>query len=641
MDNTIMSQILNFLSSYWWAIAGLLAIVFYAPILRLLFGMVIVPEDKIGKVTKKFVLFGDHKNLAGDRIIATNGEAGFQSKVLSPGLHWWYWPWQYEIDMTSFIEIPEGHIGLVTSKDGAVLPTGRILARKVDCDNYQDAEMFLKNGGQRGRQSAYIPTGVYKINTHLFDVSVVEQVNIQEGMVGIIQTLDGSPLESGHIAGREIANDVHNNFQNFDAFLESGGNKGIQQQVIQAGSYYLNPWAVKVEEVPLTEIPIGTVGVVMSFFGDDGVDVTGKDFRHGNLVTKGHRGVLSEPLNPGKYPINKYTAKVEIVPTTNLVLNWANARNESHNLDKHLSTITVRSKDGFQFNIDVSQIIHIPMLEAPKVIARFGSMNNLVSQVLEPTIGNYFRNSAQDSDAISFLISRQERQKAAKEHISKVLDEYNVHAVDTLIGDIVPPDELMKTLTDRKIAEQQEITFEIQKKAQQKRQTLERETAIAEMQEEVVKSEQGVMIAEKIADAVVKKQRGDSESITIAAEADARATEMRAKAESTRITLIGMAESEAILARGKSNAESYRLAVEAMGKENFTSYKMTEEIGKSKMKLIPDVLIGGGNGGGGTALEGLLGLQLMDRMGKGISTDVVETKADVVTDEKSDDKKKK
>jgi hypothetical protein len=50
-------------------------------------------------------------------------------------------------------------------------------------------------------------------------------------------------------------------------------------------------------------------------------------------------------------------------------------------------------------------------------------MSNLVSQVLEPTIGNYFRNSAQDSDVISFLSTRQTRQNAAKDSISKVLEE--------------------------------------------------------------------------------------------------------------------------------------------------------------------------------------------------------------------------
>ena len=614
----MLNTILNFMSSYWWILAIVLSAVFYKSIFRL-FGIVIVPEDKIGLVTKKFVLFGANKELSGDRIIATNGEAGLQSDYLAPGIHYFKWPWQYQIDMTGFVVVPEGHIGLVNSKDGKIIQTGRILARRVECENYQDAKGFLDNGGQKGRQSAFIPNGVYKINTHLFEVSVVKQANIQDNMVGIVTTLDGDPLPEGAIAGKIIDNSTHKNFQNFDMFLENGGNRGLQQQIIQAGSYNLNPWAVQVEEMPMTEVPIGNVGVVMSFYGEEGVDVTGSNFKHGNLVSKGQKGVLAEPLNPGKYPINRYTTKVEVVPTTNLVLNWASARTESHNLDKNLSTITVRSKDGFQFNLDVSQIIHIPMTEAPKVIARFGNMNNLVSQVLEPTIGNYFRNSAQSADAISFLSSRQERQTEAKMHISRVLEEYNVHAVDTLIGDITPPESLMKTLTDRKIAEEQQITFETQRKAQEKRQTLEKETAIAEMQKEVVKAEQGVMIAERTADAVVKKQKGDSQAVKIAAEADAESISLRAKAESTRIALTGQAESEKILAIGQANAESYRLAVDAMGKENFTSYKMTEEIGKSGIKLMPELLIQGGNGGGGSSIDGLLGLQILDKMGKSMT----------------------
>lgn len=611
-----MENLTNILS-YWWILPIVLSVVLYRFIFRL-FGVVIVPEDKIGLVTKKFVLFGPNKELSGDRIIATNGEAGFQSKMLSPGLHFWYWPWQYEVDMQSFVVIPEGHIGLVNAKDGLIIKTGRILARRVECNNYQDAVAFLNNGGQKGRQSAFIPNGVYKINTFLFEVSIVKQAQIQDNMVGIVTTLDGEPLEDGTIAGKMVDNSLHNNFQDFDEFLENGGNRGLQHQIIQAGSYNLNPWAVQVEELPMTEVPIGNVGVVMSYYGKEGIDVTGANFKHGNLVSKGQKGVWAEPLNPGKYPINKYTTKVEVVPTTNLVLNWANARNESHNLDKNLNTITVRSKDGFTFNLDVSQIIHIPMNEAPKVIARFGNMNNLVSQVLEPTIGNYFRNSAQGSDAISFLTSRVERQNESKLHISKVLEEYNVHAVDTLIGDITPPAALMETLTSRKIAQEQIITFENQKKAQVQRQSLEKETAIADMQKEVVKAEQGVAIAERTADAVVKKQRGDSEAIKIEAEANAQATKLKAEAESTRISLTGQAESESILAKGKATAESYKLAVEAMGEENFTTYKVTEEIGKNHIKLIPDVLINGSNGGG--SLEGLLGLQVSEMLGRKINS---------------------
>jgi uncharacterized membrane protein YqiK len=412
----------NLILTYWWVLLIIVSIALYKYILRFLFGMVIVPEDRVGLVTKKFILFGNNKELPDGRIIATKGEAGFQAKTLAPGLYFWKWFWQYDVTMEKFTIIPEGKIGLVLSKDGAEIPTGNILGQRVECDNFQDASKFLIDGGQRGRQATYITAGSYRINTMLFQISITDMVRIQESMVGIVTTLDGLPIEAGQIAGKLI--EGHNNFQDFDKFIKNAGNRGLQPQVILAGSYNLNSWALQVEEIPMTEISIGFVGVVISYIGQEGSDLTGVDFKHGNIVEKGFKGVWLQPLGPGKYPINKYIMKVELVPTTNLVLNWASARSEAHNLDKNLSTITVRSKDGFPFNLDVAQIIHVPTTEAPKVIARFGNMVNLVSQVLEPTIGNYFRNSAQDSDVIAFLSTRKERQESAKAHIKRVLDEY-------------------------------------------------------------------------------------------------------------------------------------------------------------------------------------------------------------------------
>ncbi len=610
----------TFFASYWWILLLVVILALYKYVLRFLFGVVIVPEDKIGLVTKKFVLFGEHKELPDGRIIAIQGEAGFQAKALAPGLYFWKWFWQYDVTMEKFTVIPEGQIGLVLAKDGAEIPTGNILGQRVECDNFQDADKFLTNGGERGRQTAYITAGSYRINSLLFQVSITDMVRIKESMVGIITTLDGLPIEADQIAGKLISG--HNNFQDFDLFLRNGGNRGLQPQVILAGSYNLNPWAVQVEEIPMTEIPIGFVGVVISYIGQEGNDLTGSEFKHGNIVEKGRKGVWLEPMGPGKYPVNKYIMKVELVPTTNLVLNWASARSEAHNLDKNLSTITVRSKDGFPFNLDVAQIIHVPTTEAPKVIARFGNMVNLVSQVLEPTIGNYFRNSAQDSDVIAFLSTRKERQESAKAHIKKVLDEYNVNAVDTLIGDIAPPESLMKTLTDRKIAEEQKVTYDTQKQAQETRQGMEKETAIADMQKDIVKAQQSVEIAERTASATVKKAEGDATSVKLAVSAEAEATKLRAQAEAEaiklkasaqaeQISLTGDAEAGKILAVGKSTAEAYELAVKALGGENFTRYKITEELSKGHIKLIPDILIGGNNGGG-NAIDGLLGLKLME-----------------------------
>jgi len=620
---------------YWWVLAIILALLLYKLFFRI-FGIIIIPENRIGLVTKKFVLVGKNRELPEGRIIAVNGEAGYQARTLAPGIYFWYWIWQYNVTMQPFTVIPEGKIGLVVAKDGSELETGRILARKVECDSFQDAEGFIRNGGRKGRQTAYITAGLYRINTFLFDVLITDLMKIEDNMVGIVTTLDGMPLEEGAIAGKYVQS--HNNFQDTDSFLANGGNKGLQPQVILAGSYYLNPWFVKVEQTKMTEIPIGYVGVVISYIGEEGKDLSGVEFRHGNIVSKNQKGVWAEPLGPGKYPINNYIMRVEFVPTTNLVLNWASARTEAHQLDKHLSTITVRSKDGFPFNLDVSQIIHIPTTEAPKVIARFGNMSNLVGQVLEPTIGNYFRNSAQDADVIDFLKGRKERQQSARTHISNVLEQYNVHGVDTLIGDIVPPESLMKTLTERKLAEEQKVTYETQKKAQETRQSLEKETAIAEIQKDIVKADQGVLIAQRIADASVKKAEGeassvkiqagaDAEKIKLTAGAEAERTKMLANAESQkvkaladaeaeRISLTGNAEAEKILAIGKSNAESYRLAVESMGGQNFTQLKVMESIGRDRVKIIPDVLIAGGGDGANGPISGLLGLKLMEELSK-------------------------
>jgi len=631
-----MSKFVEFMHNYWWVLPIVASLIMYKWVFRL-FGVIIVPESQIGLVTKKFVLFGKEKSLPDGRIIATKGEAGFHAKTLAPGLYFGFWPWQFEVKLVDFTIIPQGKIGLVSSKDGVVPNNGAILGRNVDSDNFQDAEKFLTNSGQKGRQATILVAGSYRINRHLFDVSICDQMHINDNAVGVVTTLDGLPLTEGQIAADSTKG--HNKFQDFNAFLENGGQRGLQQEVILAGTYNINPWAVTIEEVKMTEIPIGYVGVVVSYVGEEGTDLTGIDFKHGNIVKKGQKGVWIEPLGPGKYPINPLTMRVELVPTTNLVLNWATGRNESHKLDAGLSTITVRSKDGFPFNLDVSQIIHVPSTEAPKVIARFGNMQNLVSQVLEPTIGNYFRNSAQDSDVIAFLKTRKERQDAAKGRIAEVLTEYNVHAVDTLIGDIVPPESLMKTLTDRKIAEEQQVTYDTQRMAQGKRQEYEKANAIADMQKDVVRSEQSVNIAQKDAEAAVKAAEGKATALKLNAQAEAESTKMKATAEAERITVTGKAEASKIEAIGKSTAESYKLQVDAMGEDNFAKLKVTESIGINKIKVIPDVLIGGGANGGGGALEGMLGMQLMRMMEQTPSTQtgqnvVAETPVEVVPSSK-------
>jgi hypothetical protein len=69
--------------------------------------------------------------------------------------------------------------------------------------------------------------------------------------------------------------------------------KGLQEQALLAGRYFINPRFATVELVNMTEVPIAHVGVVVAFVGKEGHDVTGDQFRHGNLVSKGEKGVWS------------------------------------------------------------------------------------------------------------------------------------------------------------------------------------------------------------------------------------------------------------------------------------------------------------------------------------------------------------
>ncbi len=579
-----MDALIHLAISYWWLLAAVFLVVTFKLWLRL-FGVIIIPQNTMGLVNKRFVLLGSNRTLPDGAIIALKGEAGYQSDTLAPGLHIGLWPWQYEIDVVPFTTIHEGCLGVVESRDGIPLSGGRVLARFVDCDSFQNARSFLENGGQRGPQIAVIPPGTYRINTQLFTVVEEEATEVPDDKVGVITTKDGTPLPTGEIAGGETSG--HNMFQDGQTFVDRGGFKGLQVQVIMAGRYNINPRFASVEFFDLTQVPIAHVGVVISYVGEVGEDVSGDSFQHGNLVQKNHKGVWDEPLDPGMYPINPRTHKVELVPTANVVLNWATGKNEAHNLDKNLSTISVRSKDGFKFNLDVSQIIHVPRAKAPLVIARVGSMQNLVTQMLEPTIGNDFRNAAQNADVIDFIRERTKRQEEAKVRIAATLNEYNVVAVDTLIGDMSPPEELMKTLTDRKIAEEQQSTFATQMTTEDARTKLQKAKALADTQADVVGAERRVQIAEFDAQSAVKKAEGVARAKKIDADADAEVTQVN-----------GQAEAGKILSIGQSEAKVSEQKVAAMGQENYTAIAVATALATSGQRLVPEIVAGDDSGSG-------------------------------------------
>lgn len=560
-------------------IGGMIVFFIFVPKIGWILGLIAIGEREVGIVTKKF----SSKNLPSSRLIALDGEGGLQADTLPPGWHFGYFPWQYSIKKEPVVVVPQDEIGLIIANDGATIPPDRILGTVVDCDNFQNARKFLTNGGEKGRQLAIITTGTYRINTAIFEV-ITSANAAQKGMepwefevyklaperVGIVTILDGVPIDEGEIAGPIIPG--HNNFQKAQSFIKGGGRRGLQEQIILSGSWNLNPWFVQVEQVKMTEVPIGYVGVVISFVGESQKDVSGEAFTHGNLVTKGNKGVWVEPLYPGKHPVNTKVMKVELVPTTDVVLNFTSRFSGEHGYDSKLSAMKLLSFDGFGFELEIFQIIHVGTLDAPRVISRQGSMQNLIDQVLRPIVGNYFRNSAQEYTILDFLIARSERQAEAAEHVRQALRAYDVQAVDTLIGLISPPAELMQTLTDRKIAQEQEKTYEAQRNSESQRQELVRATAIADIQHQVVAAEQGVKIAQLTASASIEHASGEAEGIRL---------------------------------MGQAKADAYQVGVSALGIESYTMLQAIQAIADGSVRVVPDVAVNGSGGGGGL-LDGLM-----------------------------------
>ena len=356
---------------------------------------------------------------------------------------------------------------------------------------------------------------------------------------GIITTLEGQPLPSGSIAGRlgefddvkrlesEKATDQtliealigsksvqHNNYQDFDAFLRSGGKIGLQHDTLLYGAYLLNPFLVRVEEVPMLVVKQGEVAVIKAYVGLPTEDTSGATFKFGSIVRPGHRGIWQEPLRTGKYAINPRCYEAEKVPTSILSLNWSEAVSEAHKLDERLSQITAKSREGFVFTIELVVQIHVPDTAAPRVISMVGTIANLVNEVLQAAVGNHFRDKLQSMPAIEFIETRQQVQQAALAHIRAQLTKYEVETRGVYIQDVILPEELVLVLTQREIANQEKATFQMQQEAQQLRIDLEKTKGTADMQAQLAQAQVGVEIATQAAAA--RKQQADGEATYIA-----------------------------------------------------------------------------------------------------------------------------
>jgi len=667
-------------------LVGLAAVLVGFVVFLWLIGFRVIRSDKVAVVEKWWSPKGSLK----DAIISLHGEAGYQPNVLRGGIHF-RTPLMYRVHVMPLVTISQGKIGYVFARDGIPLPPGQTLARVLPGNSFEDVVAFMDAGGQRGPQRQILREGTYAFNLAQFIIiteaqiyylpmgAAEEQGTIQmmvnhlaavdafnpivikgaDDKTGIITVNDGPSLPLGDIIAPNVGDqqddaNYHNNFQDPEAFLAGGGYRGRQYQVLTEGTYFVNRLFATVELINKIIVPVGYAGVVVSYYGPKGVDTSGEEYRHGELVAMGNRGVWSSPLMPGKYAFNTYAGSISMVPTTNIILKWISTETGSHNYDESLSEIELITKDAFEPRLPLSVVIHIDYKKAPLVIQRFGDIKMLVNQTLDPMVSAYFKNIGQTKTLIELIQQRSDIQARSSVDMKEKFAHYNLELEEVLIGTPRSPEgdtrieQILTQLRDRQIAVEQLETYQKQKVAADKERELKEARAIAEQQTMLTQSEINIKVQENSGRAELQRATqdaervktlagADAERVRLLAGGDAQKVKLMADADAQRVTLIGAADASRIKVIAEADAEKearvgigraiaieeqvrayggpqLQLIQEVMG-------RLATAIETAKIPIVPStyVSMGGGgtegeNGGGANAFNLLMTLLSTEKL---------------------------
>lgn len=536
--------------------------------------------------------------------------------------------------------------------------------------------------GQKGRQRAILREGVYAINPALFTVisenavfalkivqtraeqeslgrwlaelraaSGFEPVVVGKGTavaaipdhdsavvaaetpadsLAIVTVHDGPSLAPGEIiaptVGGDLADaDYHNNYQDPEAFLRAGGRRGRQHMPLTDGTYFVNRWFATVEMIPKTVVPIGSVGVVVSYIGRTGNDISGATFRHGERVAEGERGVWERALGPGKYAFNTYSGNVVLVPTTNFVLHWVTGRSESHRYDESLKSIDLVTKDAYEPSLPLSVVVHIDYQRAPSVIQRFGDVQRLITQTLDPMLSAYFRDIAHKKTMLELLHDRDLIQAEARQELHAKFHEFDIECVAVLIGkpetgkDSGKIETLLDQLRERQLSVEQLETFERKRVASEKMRLLAEAQAQATMQTQLTNARVEAQIAEQQGEADLFRARKSAEQMVVMAEAELSRSRLQAEqrvllaeADAKQKELEGRGEGQKVMQIGLSEAAVQLKKITSYGDPRlYALAEVADSLSASAQPLVPQRLFisGGGDGKGDQATgQGMLGL---------------------------------
>src|SRR5712691_32644 len=437
-----------------------------------------IDNDKVGIVRRTI---GRH-NPDDKYTVRVYGSPGIQADVLRPGQPYFRSKLRFYVSLVPRTHVPPGTIGVVVARAGASAPSSQRFGRPVDCNYFQDGAKFLRDGGQMGRQAMVLGEGTYDINPHIFEVLTVDTIG--EGKHGLTA-----------------------------------------------------------EDLREIEIHAGGVGVIVALDGlgsrdDDslGPEVPGHDnFQNAIafLANDGYRGVQKETLSRGIYLINPWFARVIVIPTRTLVLDWSSKKDKpADNFDVALDQIAVNI-EGFDLHCTMSQTVAIPARSAPKLVQEFGEIRKsagigqesvrnrapvqrFVEKVLGKAVDGFFQTTANKFSIDAFVNNKGEVRRELENDIRDALADWEVAGISTTVHEFVAADKDLDAIRKKIAAErirQQELKHQLdnaqfEKKIELTRIDVERERRKLEVvpETEILKTKLEILGRNELATALFLEQ---------------------------------------------------------------------------------------------------------------------------------------
>ncbi len=118
----------------------------------------------------------------------------------------------------------------------------------------KDAIISLK--GEAGYQPNVLRGGIHFRTPLMYRVHVMPLVTISQGKIGYVFARDGVPLPPGQTLGKVVPG---NTFEDVTAYIEAGGQRGPQRQILREGTYAFNlAQFIIITEAQIFYLPMGS-----------------------------------------------------------------------------------------------------------------------------------------------------------------------------------------------------------------------------------------------------------------------------------------------------------------------------------------------------------------------------------------------